>query len=203
MTKKVAIILNSSWNIVNFRAGLLKALYKSGYELIAIAPSDEYSTRLSSLHCRHLSVPMKATGINPISDTFLLIHLWFILRRERPDIILTYTVKPNIYGSIAGHSLGIPVLCNIAGLGAGFSRGIFLRSLITRLFKFALRHAELVFFQNNEDLNHFIEVGITQQDRSKRLPGSGINLQQFPPRPSGNISSAAKNNRVTFILIAR
>lgn len=200
MKKKVAILLNSSWNIVNFRAGLLKALHEQGHEVIALSPSDGYSAKLKDLHCEHIAVPMKATGLNPIADAILLLQLWRALRSTRPDIVLSYTIKPNIYGSLAGRSLGIPVVANVAGLGAGFSRSTWLKFIVTKLFKLALSSSPMVFFQNEEDRTLFIEQGITRPETSARLPGSGIDLRRFNPT---TIDKARENMPLTFILIAR
>lgn len=203
MPKKVAILLNSSWNIVNFRAGLLKALHEHGHELVALSPADSYSAQLARLHCRHAAIPMKATGLNPVADARLLLKLWHTLKRERPDIILSYTIKPNIYGSLAGRLLGIPVVANVAGLGAGFSRSSWLKYIVTKLFRLALGCSPMVFFQNEEDRTLFIQLGIARAQASARLPGSGIDLRRFHPRPQATEAAREQVPPVTFILIAR
>ena len=98
---KVIIALNSSWNLLNFRSGLIRALVAEGYEVVAVAPDDAYSARLSELGCRFVPLPMDNQGTHPLRDLLLTFRFWQLLRREQPDVLLAYTVKPNVYGSLA------------------------------------------------------------------------------------------------------
>src|SRR3712207_224176 len=115
-SNKIAISINASWNIYNFRAGLVRALVSAGYEVIAIAPPDAFSERLSELGCRFVPIRMSARGTSPAEDAKLLLDYWRILKEHRPDVFLGYTIKPNVYGSLAARALSIPVVNNIAGL---------------------------------------------------------------------------------------
>src|ERR1035437_1706471 len=117
---KVLIALNTAWNLINFRAGLIRALVARGYEVVAVAPADSYAPRLAALGCRFVPLPMDNQGTHPGRDALLLWRFWRLLRRERPAVYLGYTVKPNVYGSLAARLLGIQVINNIAGLGAVF-----------------------------------------------------------------------------------
>jgi len=177
--RKVVIALNTAWNLVNFRAGLIRALVAEGYEVVAVAPNDEYASRLAELGCRFVALPMDNKGTHPGRDLLLFFRFLNLLRRERPDVFLGYTVKPNVYGSLAAHALGIPVVNNIAGLGAVFIRDNWLTRLVRQLYKTALSRSRHVFFQNEEDMQLFVERGLVSPDKVSRLPGSGIDLNIF------------------------
>lgn len=197
MSKKVVIALNTAWNLVNFRGGLIRALVAAGYEVVAVAPPDEYAERLSALGCRFEPLPMDNQGTHPARDLLLLWRFFNLLRVERPDVYLGYTVKPNVYGSLAARALGIPVVNNIAGLGAVFIKGGWLNQLVKALYRVALSSSRMVFFQNKDDRQLFIEHRLIPERVTDLLPGSGIDLGKFSPLPLPNGSP------IRFLLIAR
>jgi glycosyltransferase involved in cell wall biosynthesis len=196
---KVVIALNTAWNLVNFRAGLIRALVAKGYEVVAVAPNDEYAPRLAELGCRFVALPMDNKGTHPGRDLLLFFRFLNLLRRERPDVFLGYTVKPNVYGSLAAHVLGIPVVNNIAGLGAVFIRDNWLTRLVRLLYKTALSRSRHVFFQNDEDMRLFVEQGLVASDKVSRLPGSGVDLSTFRYAPMQPL----ENRTFHFLLAAR
>ncbi|MBV5344584.1 MAG: glycosyltransferase family 1 protein, partial [Rhodoferax sp.] len=106
---KIIICLNTAWNLVNFRSGLIRALVAAGYEVVAVAPNDKYSDGLKTLGCRFVPLHMDNGGANPVRDVLLLWRFLRLFAKERPDVFLGYTVKPNVYGSLAAHLLQIPV----------------------------------------------------------------------------------------------
>ena len=175
------IALNLAWNLVNFRAGLIRALVAEGYEVVAVAPYDEYAPRLDALGCRYVPLPMDNQGTHPGRDLLLLGRFVRLLRRERPAVFLGYTVKPNVYGSLAAHALRIPVVNNIAGLGAVFIRDSLVTRVVRGLYRLALGRSKRVFFQNDEDLRMFVEGGLVRAEVTGRVPGSGIDLTRFAP----------------------
>jgi glycosyltransferase involved in cell wall biosynthesis len=183
MNRKIVISVNTAWNIYNFRSGLVKALIEQGYEVIVMAPDDEYSPRLTALGCRFISLTMDNNGTSPGRDFALLIKYWRALRSVRPAAYLGYTIKPNVYGSIAANRLGIPVINNIAGLGTTFINSTILTCLVKRLYRLSLRRSSRVFFQNSDDRNLFLHEGLIQSELADVLPGSGIDLLHFLPRP--------------------
>lgn len=183
MRPKVLIALNTAWNLVNFRSGLICALLDSGYEVVTVAPPDEYVPRLEALGCRFVPLPMDNNGTNPGRDLLLLFHYYRVLRRERPAIFLGYTVKPNVYGSLSAHCLGIPVINNIAGLGTVFIKNTWLTSLVRGLYRLALSRSTKVFFQNENDRQLFVSSGLVAEAVTERLPGSGVDLVKFVPVP--------------------
>ena len=196
---KVIIVLNTAWNLVNFRAGLIQALVAQGYEVVAVAPSDEYSSRLSGLGCRFIALPMDNKGTHPGRDLLLFLRFLKLLRRERPDVFLGYTIKPNIYGSLAAHILGIPVVNNITGLGTAFICNNWLTHLAQLLYKVALSNSRQVFFQNDEDLNLFVKQNLVSTEKVSRLPGSGVDLVAF----SYEAMMPMDNRPFCFLLVAR
>ena len=199
MADKVVIAVNTAWNIYNFRAGLIRALIKEGFEVLALAPPDDYVPHVKSLGCRYVALPMDNKGTHPGRDLRLLWNFYRILRRERPKVYLGYTVKPNVYGSLAAHALRIPVVNNIAGLGAVFIRQGILTWLVRLLYRLALRSSQCVLFQNEDDRRMFISDGLVKADRTHRIPGSGIDPNAFP-----YIEPNSLNGRpFRFLLIAR
>ena len=198
MAVKVMIVLNTAWNLVNFRSGLIRAMVARGYEVVAIAPPDDYVIHLSALGCRYVPLLMDNKGTHPGRDGLLLWRFWRLLRRERPDIFLGYTIKPNLYGSIAAHCLGIPVVNNIAGLGAVFIKINWLTYLVRKMYRVALSRSVTVFFQNNDDRDMFIQSRLVCQFKTDRVPGSGVDLERF------SVPTMMKpNTTIKFLLVTR
>ncbi|MDT9599698.1 glycosyltransferase family 4 protein [Sphingosinicella rhizophila] len=196
--KTVALSINASWNIVNFRTGLIKDLQRQGYRVVALAPVDSYSPKLQALGVDHIPIPMDSKGVSPIRDLILLGRYWRVLRRLRPDVFLGYTAKPNIYGSLAAHSLGIAVINNVSGLGTAFIRDDLLTRIVTGLYRLAFRRSATVFFQNEEDFDMFLAAGMVTPAQARLLPGSGVDLERFSPAAAPGEASAFR-----FLLIAR
>ncbi len=197
MRKNVLIALNTAWNLVNFRSGLIRALVSHGYDVIAVAPADEYAHQLAALGCRFVSLPMDNKGTHPGRDLMLLMRFVGLMRKERPDVFLGYTVKPNVYGSLAAHISGVPVINNVAGLGTVFIKGGWLNLLVRALYRVALARSRKVFFQNEEDRQLFITGGLIDGALTDRLPGSGVDLKKFKP------ASLPGRSQIRFLLIAR
>ncbi len=198
---KILISVNTAWNLVNFRSGLIGALVAQGHEVIAAAPDDVYAPRLAAMGCRFVPLPMHNGGTHPGRDALLLWRYLRLLARERPDAYLGYTVKPNVYGSLAARWLRIPVINNIAGLGAVFIKGGWLVRLVRWLYRMALAHSAKVFFQNRDDRQLFVAGGLVRSEVTELLPGSGIDLTKFAVTPLAAINGAAGKFR--FLLIAR
>ncbi|PCI05303.1 MAG: glycosyltransferase family 1 protein [Hyphomicrobiales bacterium] len=198
--KKIIISINTSWNIFNFRAGLIQALIDAGYKVVAVAPQDEYSERLEALGCRFIPLPMDNKGTSPVNDIILFFRYLQILRHERPDAFLGYTIKPNVYGSLAANRLKIPVINNVSGLGTAFIRENFLTKIVQSLYRWAFRRSHMVFFQNGDDRALFVQEKLVKLQSTDVLPGSGINLEYL--KPDGHSSPNAGEPYV-FLLIAR
>ena len=195
---KIAICINTAWNLVNFRAGLISALIAEGHEVLAVAPPDKHVSRVTALGCRFVPITMDNRGTNPIKDFFLFVRLLRLLGREKPDVFLAYTIKPNVYGSLAAHCFGVPVINNIAGLGTVFIKNTLLTAVVRGLYKLSLRSSAKIFFQNEDDRSIFVREGLVDPALTDRLPGSGVDLQRFEYCPP-TISKGG----VRFLLIAR
>ena len=127
-----------------------------GHEVVAIAPYDEYSNKLEEVACKYVPITMDNTGSNPFKDFALLRQLKKVYQHVMPDVILHYTVKPNIYGTLAAHSLNIPVINNVSGLGTVFLSKSVASFAAKKLYKRAFKNAQLVFFQNSDDRKTFL-----------------------------------------------
>jgi glycosyltransferase involved in cell wall biosynthesis len=175
---------NSDWNIANFRVGLIRALAEAGYETMVIAPQDPASdARMRALRVGRTPIAIDRSGLNPWADLKLLRDYRRHLKRLRPAAYLGYTIKPNVYGSFAAASLGIPALPNVSGLGTAFIRGGPLQTIVTQLYRVGFRRAPVVFFQNKEDSDLFVRRRIVTPDQARVLPGSGVDLDRFAPAP--------------------
>ena len=197
---KVMIAVNTSWNVVNFRPGLVRGLIERGYKVVVAAPPDDYSPKIEKLGATYVPLPMDNQGTSPAKDLMLFQRFWTIMRREKPDVFLGFTVKPNVFGSLAAHSQGIPVINNIAGLGTVFIRKSWLTRIVKALYRGALGKAQVVFFQNEDDRKLFVAEGLVPFDRTALLPGSGIDTSQFEPARKGGPDPG---NPFRFLLIAR
>lgn len=193
------ISINTTWNIVNFRSGLVQALVDNGFDVVALAPPDRFVEKLENMGVRFCALPVDNKGTNPFSDAGLLLRYLKLLRRERPCAFLGFTIKPNIYGSLAAHLLGIPVINNVSGLGTAFSANGPLRYVVETLYSVAFRRSQRVFFQNGEDQAVFTHKGLVNSERTILLPGSGVDLDRFAPLPLPEHTTAP----VKFLLFGR
>ena len=178
---KIAIVLNTSWNIYNFRKGLIKNFLEQGHEVIAIAPEDQFSDRIRELPCQFIPITMDSRGINPLKDIGLFFELLWIYYRHAPDLILHYTIKPNIFGSIAAGLLGIKNVANVCGLGTLFLNPGLFTGFAMHLYKFAFRFPFKIFFQNAEDQDVFVSKNLVAESKCLQIPGSGIDVDFFRP----------------------
>lgn len=194
---RIAVVLNTSWNIYNFRMSLVRNLIAEGHEVHTIAPKDDFTALLREAGCHHHNVTMDSRGANPLKDMALVAELFLIYRRVRPDVILHYTIKPNIYGTLAAAMLKIPVINNVCGLGTVFLKDNIVSAIAIALYRISFRFAGKVFFQNPEDLKLFVEKSIIRAEAVDLVPGSGIDLQRFQALPF------RRNEKFTFLLISR
>jgi glycosyltransferase involved in cell wall biosynthesis len=194
----ILIAANTTWYIHNFRSRLIAALIERGHLVTALAPRDEYVSRIDASGARHLHLELDRAGVNPFSELCTLAHLATLLRREKPTLILTNTTKGNIFVSLAARLLGIPVVTNISGLGRAYIAGGWLKTITRQLYKMAMKHPRLIFFQNEDDRKEFTRGGIVDWDKTARLPGSGVDLERFAPA----VTRSAGRHFV-FLLAAR
>ncbi|HET8750298.1 MAG TPA: glycosyltransferase family 4 protein [Sphingomicrobium sp.] len=182
--RTVVLAANSIWNITNFRGGLIRGLREAGYAPVAIAPHDKGGVkRLAELGVPFEPLAFERSGLNPLADLVLQLRYRTILKRLSPVAFLGFTAKPNIYGTMAASSLGVPAIANVSGLGTAFMRRGALQRIVSCLYRIAFRRASTVFFHNPDDRRRFVERGIVRDGQARLLPGSGIDLDRFSPAP--------------------
>ena len=195
--KKLVISANTSWYLFNFRKNLIIHLLESGYEVLALAPKDEYSVKLNELGCGFHHINIDQRGTNPLVDLKTIIEFYRFYKNYSPAVVLNFTPKNNIYSSFAANLLGIPVVNNIAGLGTAFISEKLIAKVTRLLYRITQRNAHKIFFQNEEDRSLFLNADIVPAEITERIPGSGVDLERFTP-------SQAPNDGITrFLLVAR
>jgi len=199
LKKTIAIVINTSWNIFNFRLGLLKALEKEGYKIVVIAPRDEYSKKLEDMGFEYYDININNKGTNPFEDTKLIYNFYKLYKKIKPDILLHYTIKPNIYGSLAAGLLKIPIISNISGLGTVFLNNSLSSKIAHILYKIALKVPQKVFYQNSHDRELFISSHLVNKTKTDLLPGSGIDTDKF----KHSVEQENKTGSLNFLFIAR
>jgi glycosyltransferase involved in cell wall biosynthesis len=202
--KSLVLSINTAWNVYNFRRGLIAALREAGYEVVVVSPVDGFVEKLLALGCRHRPVPMAGDASSALDDLRLLFAYWRLFRAERPAVYLGYTIKPNVYGTMAARLCGVPVVNNVSGLGTAFIRETWLTRVVTVLYRLAFRGSHTVFFQNGDDRRHFVERRIVGLAKTRVLPGSGIDLAHYlpPGLPSGK-RMGPRHEPLAFVLVAR
>ena len=183
----ILITVNAAWNILTVRRSLVEALLADGHRITILAPHDDTVPALQASGCRFIPLEMDVKGLNPVADYWLVRRFGRHFRTERPDVVLSYTIKNNLFGALAARPLGLPFVPNITGLGTAFLSGGVLRAIAEGLYRRAFRHPEVVFFQNPDDRDLFIERKLIRATQAKLIPGSGIDLDHFnvAPFPSG------------------
>jgi glycosyltransferase involved in cell wall biosynthesis len=198
---RLVFVSNTAWSIYNYRQGLLRALRARGVELTVIAPRDTAFAALTALGCDCIDLPVSAKGTNPLADLRTLGALWRHYRRLRPDTVFHYTIKPNIYGSLAARLAGVASVAVTTGLGYVFIQPSAAARVARRLYRLAFRFPREVWFLNRDDHQAFVEHRLlAHPERARILHGEGIDLQHFAlttaptPRPG---------EEVVFLLIGR
>ncbi len=194
--KKVLFLVNHDVVIYNFRLELVERLLDDGYEVHISSPYGERIDELKELGAIFHEINMDRHGMNPISEGKLLLNYRKLLAEVKPDIILGYTIKPNIYGAMAASEKNIPFVANITGLGTAVENPGMSQKLMVLLYKIAFRKVQKVFFQNKENQQFFIAHNIAI-GKQGLLPGSGVNLTRFA------VEDYPKDDIVRFAFISR
>ena len=200
---KIIIIGSYAPSLINFRGHLLKKMAENGHEVLACAPdaSPDIQEKLKNFGVAYRNIPIDRTGLNPVRDIYTICRLIFLFREVKPDVILGYTIKPVIYGSLAGRIAGVPhIFSMITGLGYAFSDGGLKERLVGAvvrfLYKLGMGANRRVFFQNPEDRNIFIKQKLLRNfEQAALINGSGVDVDFFQPAPLPKI--------ISFLLIAR
>lgn len=196
MRKRILILSNHFITLYNFRKELIAKLVDSGYEVFISMPKDDRNDYFGDMGCKVIETPVDRRGINPIKDVGLIIKYFKTIKKIRPDIIFSYTIKPNIYGCIASNLTKNRQVSNITGTGATFLKKNAVSLIAKMLYKISLKKSYKVFFQNSGDKDFFVENELIKNNY-ELLPGSGVNLKEY------KVCNLPPNDEISFIFIGR
>lgn len=182
--RSVLILGNLDSGLYDFRKEVLTALLEAGYSVHVSVPDTGYLSKIEALGCICHETVMERRGMNPAKDFRLFVFYKKLIKAVRPGAVLTYTIKPNIYGCLACRLLGVPRLANITGLGTALEHGGLLQKMLVWMYRVSLKRADCIFFQNERNREFMIEKGcISKNENIRIIPGSGVNLQEHSPKP--------------------
>lgn len=197
MVKKVVVIGNCSSGMYDFRHELIAELVKKGCTVTALTPFDTKVEDLRALGIDVIETPMNRRGINPFEDFKLLNRYCKLLKKLQPDLVITYTIKPNVYGGFASRLLRIPYAVNITGLGTAFQGNGMLRKIVTVMYRMGCGNAKVVFFENSENRQIFLDEKIATEEQTCLLNGAGVNLSHY------QVSEYPAGDTTRFLFIGR
>ena len=193
---KILILANHDLGLYQFRKELIQELLKE-HEVLISLPNGEFINKLKQMGCKFIDTKVDRRGINPIKDLSLIISYYKLIKHVKPDLVITYTIKPNVYGGMVCRLLGINYAVNITGLGTAFENGGLLRKFVVKLYTIACEKAKVVFFENEENRQIFIISKIVKESQTYRLNGAGVNLDHYRVLPYSN------NNVIKFLFMGR
>lgn len=196
MREKILIVSNVTAGLVSFRSELIERLSKE-YEVFVLAVDNGRKEKLEILGAKVIPVDMERHGTNPLKEIKIVSNYKKQMKRLNPRIVLTYTIKPNVYAGMAAASLRIPYVANVTGLGPAVENGGLLQKITIPLYRYGLRKAQKVFFQNKPNRDFMIQRKIVKEGQYDLIPGSGVNLEKYlvQPYPHGDT--------VDFVFISR
>ena len=177
---KVLFLVNHDVVIYNFRLELVERLLAEGHQVVISSPYGERIDDLVALGCEFRPITLSRHGMNPVQEMKLLWDYLKLIKKEKPDVVFTYTIKPNIYGGIACALRKVPYVVNITGLGTAVENSGLVQKITVMLYRLALARVQRVFFQNEENRQFFVDRKLAM-GKHGMLPGSGVNLQRFSP----------------------
>ncbi len=194
---KILILSNYANGLYLFRKEVLTAFLDMGHEVAVSVPPDDNCGKIKALGCVVISTKFERRGNNPVHDFQLFLKYGKLLKEQKPDIVLTYTIKPNLYGGLACALKRVPYLVNITGLGTAVEKQGVLGKALLCFYRIATKKAACVFFQNEGNQKFMQERGIGRK-HSRLLPGSGINLKEHPCSPY-----PAEKDGIIFLAVLR
>lgn len=197
---KILVLANHYNTLRIFRRELLQALSAAGHEVVvSIPPCDEENRRILESYGTHvIFTAFERRGKNPFADLKLLDEYKKLIKTEKPDKVITYTIKCNIYGASACKKYKTPCYVNVTGLGSTFQGDGIMRKLVSAMYKFSLNKAEKVFFENEGNRNTLVNDGIVRMEQTVVMPGAGVNLTEFAPAPYPD-----DNGVIRFLFVGR
>ncbi|MCZ4673876.1 glycosyltransferase family 4 protein [Citrobacter sedlakii] len=200
--RHILLVANTLWSVYNFRYGVIRSLIENGYKVTVVGPHDQYVQQLTEMGCNIELINLSPQGKNPFKDLCLIYELISIYKKLKPDFIFHYTIKLNIYGSIAAKLTNSKSIAITTGLGFVFNQDTILTKFISLLYSLAFRYSKEVWFLNNDDKAIFIKKNILKEDKAFILESEGVDTEYFAPAIKEN-SSVELTSGVTFLLIAR
>lgn len=196
MSKKILILSNHFITIYAFRKEVVQRMLDDGNKVYICTPADEQNKYFEDMGCKIIEISMERRGTNPLKDMRLVASYKKIMKQINPDIIFSYTIKPNIYGTLASNSLGLKQICNITGTGATFLKNGILSRIARMLYKASVKKCYKVFFQNTGDMEYFKQHKMVGKNIDL-IPGSGVNIIQHA------FTEMLTDEVVNFIFIGR
>lgn len=193
---KILILANYDLGLYQFRRELIQELLKSNEVYISL-PYGNLVEPLKRMGCQFIDTPLERRGMNPVQDGKLFFTYLHLFKRVKPELIITYTIKPNTYGGFAARIARIPYAVNITGLGTAFQKNGMLKKLVTAMYKLSCKKAKVVFFENCENQQVFIDERIVKAEKTCLLNGAGVNLEHFP------VSDYHAGEEIKFLFIGR
>lgn len=176
----LCLVCNTAWAIHTYRPGLLRGLLENGVRVTVIAPYDATVDAMTAMGAHHIDLPLASKSLNPLNDLRTLYALWRIYRKLQPDLIFHYTIKPNIYGSLAAMLARVKSIAVTTGLGYVFIQPSRAAKVAKLLYRLAFRFPREIWFLNSDDRTTFIKQNLlVHPERAVLMPGEGIDLRQF------------------------
>lgn len=195
MSKKILIITNNSYMLYRFRKELIeKLLYRN--DVVLSMPFVGHEDEFKAMGVRCIETDVDRRGINPKTDFKLVKNYKTLLKNEKPDLVITYSIKPNIYAGYLCGKIGIPFYANVQGMGTAFQKPI-LAKFVTLLYRASFKSVKKVFFENKSSAEEFRKRHIMHGAKQKVLNGAGINLEKYTFKPYKN------NDIVHFLYLGR
>lgn len=176
--KKVLVMVNRDFVLYNFRIELVERLLQENYKVYICLPYGEKVDKMIAMGCEYIPVEIDKRGMNPFKDSKLIAGYWKIFKKIKPDMILTYTTKVNIYAGTLAGIMKIPYLMNISGLGTAVEYESPVQKMMIGMYKMAAKHARCLFFQNTENME-FFQKNHMYSGVQKLIPGSGVNIERW------------------------
>ncbi len=198
----IAVLTNNDDDIYCFRKELIEHFIGEGFGVLISCPYGEKFELMQGVEFIYDDPEIDRRGTNVVKDTKLLLHYFNLFRKHRPSAVLTYTAKPNIYGSFAAKALGIPVINNVTGFGSVINKAGLTQKLVMTLFKIAYSFSACVMFQNSTNMKFAEETGLVKGER-KLIPGSGVNTDRYPSAPYPDGGNGIEGEKVVFNYIGR
>lgn len=178
--RRILILANFDVGLYKFRKELIQELLDQGNEVYISLPNGELVENLKKIGCRFVDTYVDRRGINPKTDLKLLLFYKKLIKKIKPDQVITYTIKPNIYGGMVCRFLKVPYAVNITGLGTAFQKDGAVKKLVVYLYRIALKKAKVVFFENVGNKQELLKYNIVKEEQTCVLNGAGVNLEEYP-----------------------